>query len=99
MIRAILVDAAGGCPVPVFLQERAFEKNLATRAATVAFAATERKLCDDLLLAKVCADEATQFALRLARAEFRVRDFARTNTPGQARFEWERLANKSFVIS
>ena len=98
-VGAILVDAAEGGAVGSFLQEGTLENKFAARAATVALAAAQRQRRDRFVLAKVGDDEATQFALGLPRTEFRVRDFARTNTPGEARFEWERLASQSFVIS
>jgi len=98
-VGAILVDAAEGGAVGSFLQEGTLENEFAARAATVALAAPQRERRDRFFLAKVSDDEATQLALGLTRTQLCVRDFARTNTPGQVRFEWERLANQSFVIS
>jgi hypothetical protein len=98
-VGAILIDAAEGGAIGSFLQKWTLENEFAARAATVAFAAPQRERRDSFFLAEVGDDEATQFALGLTRAQFRVRDLARTNPPGEACFEWERLACQSFVIS
>jgi hypothetical protein len=58
LIGAVFVDAAGGRPVTVLLEEGALEENFAARAAAIAFALAERKFGDDLIFAKVGADEA-----------------------------------------
>lgn len=53
----------------MFLEKGTLEQNLATRAATIAFALSKRERVYNLLLAEIGADEAAQFALRLASAK------------------------------
>ncbi|HXQ71349.1 MAG TPA: hypothetical protein VN844_12715 [Pyrinomonadaceae bacterium] len=93
LVGAIFVNAAEGGSVDVLLQKRTFEDEFAARAAAVAFAATKREGRDGFFFAKVCDDEAAQFALGLARAKFCVGDLARANAPGgQTHFKRERFA-------
>ena len=79
MIGTIFVNAAGACSVKMFLEERTFEKNLAASAAAIALAATKGQSRDDLIFTKICADEATNLALRLAGAKLGVLDGARAS--------------------
>lgn len=58
------------------LEKRAFEQNLATRSATIAFAATEFEGGEGLIFVKVDLNEAAQLALRLAGAKLGVFDCA-----------------------
>jgi hypothetical protein len=100
LIGAIFVNAAGGRSITVFLQERAFEKNLAASPATIAIAATKRQLCDDLFLPKICADEATELAVRLTGAESGILDRARATGCGETFFQrvmsWGATLTRSF---
>ena len=78
MIGAIFVNAAGGRSIKMFLQERTFEEYLAAGTAAIAFALTKGESGDDLIFTKVCADETTNLALRLAGAKLGILDGART---------------------
>ena len=69
MIGAVFINAASGRSITMFLEEGTLEKNLATGSTTVAVALAKRQRCDDLIFAKVCADETTQLALRLPGAK------------------------------
>src|ERR1044072_6486000 len=80
-VGTILVDAAEGGAVGVFLQEGILENEFAARVALIALAASQRERGDGFFFAEVGDDEATKFSLGLSRAQLRVRDFARTNPP------------------
>jgi len=87
LIGTIFVNAAGGRSIVVFLQERAFEKNLATCPAAITLAASKRERGDDLFLAEVCADETSNLALRLTGAKLGVLDGARAPRGGETFFQ------------
>lgn len=94
-VGAIFVNAAEESAVGVLLQERAFEDELAARAATVALAAAKCECRDRFFLAEVCDYKAAQFALGLTRAKLGVGDLARTYAPGgQTHFNRERFASR-----
>jgi hypothetical protein len=80
-VRAILVDAAEGGAVGVFLQEWTLKNEFATRTATVALAASQCERGDGFFFTEVGDDETTQLPLRLPRAQFGLRDLARMNAP------------------
>jgi len=82
LVGAVFVDAAGRRTVIVFFEKRAFEKYLAARPATIAFAATEFDGGEGFLFVEIDLDEATQFALSLTGAKFGVLDGARAKACG-----------------
>ena len=95
----VFVNAAEGGAVGVLLQKGTFEDQLAARAATIALAPAQREGRDGLFFAEIRDDETTQFAVRLARAQFGVGNFTRTDAPRKACFERGRVAIQNFAIS
>ena len=95
----VFVNTAEGGAVGVLLQERTFEDQFATRAATIALAPAQREGRDGVFFTKIRDHEATQFALGLARAQFGVRNLTRTDAPREACFERGRVVIQNFAIS
>jgi hypothetical protein len=84
---SVFVDAAQACAVGVLLEERTLEKQFAASAAAVAFAPSQGKRLNHLLLAKVCVYQAADLTLGLPRTQLGILNRTRMKPVRQPLFE------------
>jgi hypothetical protein len=88
LVRAVFVNAAGGCSVAMLFQKRTLEENLATGPAAITVAAAQTKRCDYIVFSKIGMDKPAKLSVCLTSAKSRV--FNRTRTPRRSQSLFER---------
>jgi hypothetical protein len=86
-IWSVFVNAAEARAIGSLLEERTLKEQLAARAATVAFTASQSQGLSHFLFAKICVDEAANLTLCLPCTQLSILDRTGTKPVRQSLFE------------